>query len=262
MNGIQIESLTFKRKQRAIFDELSVKMPSGQFIGLLGPNGTGKSTLLRLIAGLVPVENGEVFLHNNRLKSLKKKEVARLISYMPQSTHLETNFTVQQVVEMGRYPHKSRFTNWSKEDSAKVDEAIRMTGIHHLRERFVPTLSGGERQLVYLAKVIAQDTSIILLDEPTSDLDIYHQVLVTEIIKRLINQGKTVLAAIHDINYSARICDQCMLIRDGIMIDFGNVDEVLTKTNLSDTFQVDAHIYVEPMTNSKQMIPMEVKNIG
>lgn len=262
MSGIVIEGLSFKRKERSIFDGLTVTIPKGQFVGLLGPNGTGKSTLLRAIAGLLQTERGDVFLSGERLQKLSKKEVAKLICYMPQTTQLETNFTVQQVVEMGRYPHKSRFSSLTREDIEKVEEAIELTGIDRLRERFVPSLSGGERQLVFLAKVIAQDTPIILLDEPTSDLDVYHQELVTNIVHRLVAQGKTVVAAIHDINYSARICDQCLFLKDGKVMAFGEIDQVLTKEKIEETFHVDSHIYVEQVTGNKQMIPIGVNRRG
>lgn len=262
MSGIVIEGLTFKRKERTIFDGLSVSIPKGQFVGLLGPNGTGKSTFLRAIAGLLPVDRGDVFLQGTRLSRLSKKDVAKLICYMPQTTQLETNFTVQQVVEMGRYPHKSRFSNLTRDDYVKVEEAIQLTGIERLRNRFVPSLSGGERQLVFLAKVIAQDTPIILLDEPTSDLDVYHQELVTNVVHRLVAQGKTVMAAIHDINYSARICDQCLFLKDGKVMAFGDMEQVLTKEKIEQTFHVDSHIYVEQVTGSKQMIPIGVQPRG
>lgn len=262
MTGIVIEGLSFKRRERSIFDGLTVSIPKGQFIGLLGPNGTGKSTLLRAIAGLLQVDDGEVFLAGQRLQQLSKKEVAKLICYMPQTTQLETNFTVQQVIEMGRYPHKSRFSNLTQEDMQKVEEAITLTGIDRLRDRFVPSLSGGERQLVFLAKVIAQDTPIILLDEPTSDLDVYHQELVTNIVHRLVAQGKTVVAAIHDINYSARICDQCLFLKNGKVMAFGNMEQVLTKEKIEETFHVDSHIYVEHVTGNKQMIPIGVQPRG
>ena len=259
MTGIVIEGLTFKRKERFIFNELSVTIPKGQFIGLLGPNGTGKSTLLKMMVGLLKAQ-GHISINGKAIDQLKTKEMAKLISYMPQSTQLETNFTVEQVVQMGRFPHKTRFSSWSQEDTRKVEEAFELTGISHLKERFVPSLSGGERQLVYLAKVIAQDTEYILLDEPTSDLDVYHQVKVTNIIHALVKKGKTVLAAIHDINFSTRICEQSLLLKDGIVIDFGNSDKVLTKENMANTFSVNAHIYVEEQTGAKQMIPLEVKH--
>lgn len=259
MTGIEMKNCTFSRKERFIFRNLTTTIPAGQFIGLLGPNGTGKSTLLKMLAGLLKTE-GDVLIDGVSIKAMTSKVLAQKISYMPQSTQLETNFTVEQVIGMGRYPHKSRFSSWSQLDREKVDEAFQLTGIEHLRERFVPSLSGGERQLVYLAKVIAQDTDYILLDEPTSDLDVYHQVKVTDIIHELVRRGKTVVAAIHDINFSARICDQCLLLKNGMIIDFDETDSVLNEENLAKTFHIDAHIYVEQQTNVKQMIPLQVRH--
>lgn len=257
MLAIEMKNCTFVRKERVIFQNLTMTIPAGQFVGLLGPNGTGKSTLLKMMAGLLKT-SGDVVLDGVPISKLKAKTLARKISYMPQTTQLDTNFTVEQVVGMGRYPHKSRFASWTNGDTKKVDEALALTGITHLKDRFVPSLSGGERQLVYLAKVIAQDTDYILLDEPTSDLDVYHQVTVTNIIHELVRRGKTVIAAIHDINYSARICDRCLLLKDGQIIDFDETDIVLNEDNMVKTFRIDAHIYVEPKTNTKQMIPLEV----
>lgn len=254
---IEIKDVTFKRKERLLFQNLTCTIPSGQLIGLLGPNGTGKSTLLKILTGLLSCD-GSVLIDGVEVKNMKQKQLAQQISYMPQSTQLETNFTVEQVVQMGRYPHKSRFSSWTKQDTEKVEEAMQLTGITHLKDRFVPSLSGGERQLVYLAKVITQDTHYILLDEPTSDLDVYHQLKVTSIIHELVIRGKTVVAAIHDINFSARICDQCLLLKDGVIIDFAKSEHSLTKANMAKTFQVDAHIYVEENTNCKQMIPLQV----
>lgn len=259
MKGITIEGLTFQRKERFIFHELSVTIPQGQFVGLLGPNGTGKSTLLKIMVGLMK-SSGHISIDGQRIAAMKKSELAKRISYMPQTTQLDTDFTVEQVVQMGRYPHKTRFGGWTALDNEKVEEAFTLTGIEHLRERLVPSLSGGERQLVYLAKIIAQDTDYILLDEPTSDLDIYHQVKVTDIVHQLVANGKTVLAAIHDINFSTRICDQTLLLKDGQIIDFGVSDVVLTKENMAATFSVAAHVYTEQATGSKQMIPLQVNH--
>src|SRR5690606_31624969 len=148
----------------------------------------------------LPLTQGSIYYSGSALSSLKPLEIAKRVTYMPQSTSLETNFTVEQVVEMGRYPHKTRFGSWSPNDKAAIMNAMKQVGIYDLRNRFVPSLSGGERQLVYLAKAIAQETDVLLLDEPTSDLDIYYQVIVTNVIHDLVAKGKTIIAAIHDIN--------------------------------------------------------------
>jgi len=260
MNKIvmHVNSLHFRRAKREIFSDLTFSIEAGQFISLIGPNGTGKSTLLKLLAGILKVDRGEILLFNQNITMLKPREIAKQITYMPQTTHLETNFTVMQVVEMGRYPHKSRFSNWDPKDASAVQYAMDLTGITHLKDRFVPSLSGGERQLVYLAKTIAQDTPILLLDEPTSDLDIHHQVIVQNIIKTLVQSGKTVIAAIHDINLATRISDKCMLLKDGVFIAYDEPNTIIQAEYLEKTFAVKSFIYEEQFTDKKQIIPYEV----
>lgn len=258
MEAVKIDSLSFKRKQLHIFQSLTLSISKGQFIGLLGPNGTGKSTLLKCIAGIISEHEGSITLLGKQKNTMKPIEMAKMVSYMPQTTFLETNFTVEQVVKMGRYPHKKRFSSWDSADSEAVQWALELTKIGHLKDRLVPSLSGGERQLVYLAKTIAQDTPILLLDEPTSDLDVYHQVIVTIILHQLIREGKTVIAAIHDINFATRICDQCMFMKDGQIVDFGRNEQIMCDRNFYETFHVKSHIYKEPFTGKKQMIPYDV----
>ena len=255
---IELHHLRFTRQNRSIFSDFSVTIKESQFIALLGPNGTGKSTLLKLMSGIIKPDAGEVVLHGKKLHTLTSLERARLISYMPQFSALQTDFTVEQVVSMGRYPHKSRFASWHSEDERKVHDAISLAQITHLKDRFLPSLSGGERQLVYLAKTIAQDTPILLLDEPTSDLDVYHQIIVIDIIKKLIAEGKTVIAAIHDINLAARVCDECLLIKHGEIVRFGKSDVVMEEETMKKGFHVHSHIYREPTLQSKQMIPYDV----
>jgi iron complex transport system ATP-binding protein len=256
--AITIKSLTFHRSSRTIFKELSFTVESGKFVALIGPNGTGKSTLLKCLAGIHPIHSGEIKIFDASLQQLKPIDIAKRITYMPQTTTLETNFTVQQVVEMGRYPHKKRFSRWSTADKAAVDRALVQVGICHLKDRFVPSLSGGERQLVYLAKAIAQETDILLLDEPTSDLDIYYQVIVTDIIRSLIGEGKTIIAAIHDINLATRICEQCILLKNGRFVAYNAPSNVINNENIEETFQVKSIFYKEPLTEKKQLIPYDV----
>ena len=258
MQAIDVKNLTFKRKERAIFSRFDVSIERGKFVALLGPNGTGKSTLLKLLCGILQCDSGDISLLGQSLSQLKHLERARLISYMPQTTHLETQFTVEQVVKMGRYPHKKRFSSWSSEDDEEVEKAIAYTGITHLKERFITDLSGGERQLVFLTKAIAQNTPILLLDEPTSDLDIYHQMIVTDVLRQLVTDGKTVIAAIHDINLAARICDDSLMIKDGEIIVFGNQPQVMQETYLQLGFNVKTHVYEEQFTATTQMVPYEV----
>lgn len=258
MNAIEINDLQFLRQKRTIFSGFNVELKQGQFIALLGPNGTGKSTLLKLMSGILPANKGNIKILDSSLKNLKSIERAKYISYMPQFSLLQTPFTVEQVVSMGRYPHKKRFSNWSKEDQAIVEKSMRLAEIEHLKDRLLPNLSGGERQLVYLAKAIAQDTPILLLDEPTSDLDVYHQIIVTNVLKKLQRDGKTIVAAIHDINLAARISDECLVIKDGKIVSYGSQAEVIQPKTIKQAFNVNAHIYKEPFTETNQMLPYEV----
>ncbi|MGN7476260.1 ABC transporter ATP-binding protein [Solibacillus silvestris] len=259
MTILNIQNASFSRKTRKIFDNFNLAVQKGKLIGLLGPNGTGKSTLLKMMSGILPIEEGAIYLFDMPLQKMKQIERAKYICYMPQTTHLETNFTVEQVVKMGRYPHKKRFGNWTTEDTEAVERAIDFTGIAHLKDRLLPSLSGGERQLVYLTKAIAQDAPVLLLDEPTSDLDIYHQIIVTEVLKKLVADGKTIVAAIHDINLAARICDQCLIIKNGEIIVYSENDIALSEHYLQRGFQVKVHVYEEQFTKSMQMIPYEVE---
>jgi iron complex transport system ATP-binding protein len=257
---IELQHVHFSRKARAIFSNFNLSIEQGKFISLLGPNGTGKSTLLKMISGILQVEKGQVSLFGKDVAKLKQLERAKLISYMPQTTFLETNFTVEQVVKMGRYPHKKRFSSWTMEDTEAVNRAISYTGIMHLKDRLIPSLSGGERQLVYLTKAIAQDTPILLLDEPTSDLDIYHQIIVMDVLKKLVEDGKTILAAIHDINLAARISDECLLIKNGEVVVYAENAEAIQKETIKKGFQVNVHIYEEPFTKTIQVLPYEVSS--
>ena len=256
---LQLSRLSFKRGDRFIINEMTVSLEAGQFIGLIGPNGTGKSTLLRLMANLLKPHAGEIRFAGRHLAEMTDLEVARAITYMPQSTVFDYQFTVEQAVRMGRHPHRKRWQLSRQHDLEIAGEAMNQTGIGHLKERFIPTLSGGERQLVFLAKAIAQQSDVILLDEPTSDLDIYHQVQIGEIIQELVRQGKTVIAAIHDINLAARCCDQLLLMRKGRVAAFAAPEEAISAGNLQEVFQTNTFIYEDPFQQKIQVIPYSIK---
>ncbi|MBD3108715.1 ABC transporter ATP-binding protein [Bacillus sp. AGMB 02131] len=257
---LQMRDLTFKRGNRIIVDHMNLSIEAGQFIGLIGPNGTGKSTLLRLLAKLLKPYAGSVHFGQKNLNEMTDIEVAKAITYMPQTTILDYQFTVEQVVMMGRHPHRKKWQLSHKHDSKIVEDSMKQTGIDHLKDRFITTLSGGERQLVFLAKAITQQSEVILLDEPTSDLDIYHQVQISEIICRLAQDGKTVLAAIHDINLAARYCDQLLLLRDGDIAAFAAPTEALTEEFLQKVFQTKSYTYDDPFLDKRQVIPYSVSN--
>lgn len=255
---LELNQVSFRRGTRFIVKQMDVSFQAGQFIGLIGPNGTGKSTLLRLMAKLLKPDAGTIYFANKNLDTMSNLDVAKAITYMPQSTVLDYQFTVEQIVLMGRHPHRKKWQISQKEDYFIAEEAMKLTGIDHLKDRFITTLSGGERQLVFLARSITQQSDIILLDEPTSDLDIYHQVQICEIIRGLVKEGKTVVAAIHDINLATRYCDELILLRDGEIVAFDRPEKAITVDHLMRVFQTNTYTYNDPYLEKRQIIPYSV----
>ena len=253
-----VDKLTYSRGKHKILNSVDIFLHKSQFIGLIGPNGTGKSTLLRLMAGLLKPDSGTIFYKNHDLNEMSALEVAKAITYMPQSTVLDYEFTVSQLVLMGRHPHRKKWHFTQRDDELIADKAMEQTGIYHLKDRYITSLSGGERQLVFLAKAITQQSEVILLDEPTSDLDIYHQVQIAEVIQELVGEGKVVLAAIHDINLATRYCDQLMLLGNGELISRGTPEEVITNDNLLKVFHTHTYAYDDTCFNKRQIIPYEI----
>lgn len=256
------EKLSFSRGKRMILKSMDISLEKSRFIGLIGPNGTGKSTLLRLMAGLLKPNAGTIFFNNQSISEMTALEVAKAITYMPQSTVLDYEFTVSQVVLMGRHPHRKKWQFSQIDDEQQAEKGMKQTGIYHLRDRYITSLSGGERQLVFLAKAITQQSKVILLDEPTSDLDIYHQVQIAEVIRELVKEGKAVLAAIHDINLATRYCDQLVLMGNGEVVASGIPEEVITVQNLMRVFQTHTYTYNDDQFGKRQIIPYAIDTNG
>lgn len=256
---LELNQVSFKRGNRFIVKQMDISLQAGKFIGLIGPNGTGKSTLLRLMAKLLKPHAGTIYFDNKNLNKMTDLEVAKAITYMPQSTILDYQFTVEQIVLMGRHPHRKKWQISQKEDYLIAEKAMKVTGIYHLKDRFITTLSGGERQLAFLARSITQQSNVILLDEPTSDLDIYHQVQICEVIGGLVKEGKTVVAAIHDINLATRYCDELILLRDGEIVAFDRPEQAITVDHLMRVFQTNTYTYDDPYLEKRQVIPYSVK---
>ena len=256
---INLNQVSFRRGKRFIIKNMNVSLESGRFIGLIGPNGTGKSTLLRLMSKILKPHDGTIYFSNRNLNEMSDLEVAKAITYMPQSTMLEYQFTVEQVVLMGRHPHRKKWKTLQQEDYLIAEHAMKLTGTYQLKDRFITTLSGGERQLAFLARSITQQSQVILLDEPTSDLDIYHQVQICEVIRGLVKEGKTVVAAIHDINLATRYCDELILLRNGEIVAFDQPEKVITVNHLRDVFQTNTYTYDDPYLEKRQIIPYSVQ---
>jgi iron complex transport system ATP-binding protein len=233
-----------------VLDAASTTVESGRFVGLVGPNGAGKSTLLRTINGTLAPDEGTVRVAGERLDGLGSRATSRLVATVPQSTAQTFGFDVRRIVEMGRTPHVDRFGSPTPADRRAVDDAMDRAAVAHLADRPVTDVSGGERQRVFLARALAQDAPVLLLDEPTSDLDVNHQVRTLELVADLVAAGRTVLAAIHDLDLAARYCDELRLLQDGRVRAAGPPEAVLTDDRIEAAFDTRATVARHPVTGS------------
>ena len=254
---LRVRDVNFGFNGTAVLKGVTFSLEPGEFVGLVGPNGVGKSTLLKVISGLLPGASGQVTLLGRPLRTYRPQEVARLIAHVPQSAALDFAFTVREVVLMGRSPYLGRFQLEGPHDRAIADQAMRLTDTLHLARRFVNTLSGGERQRVLLARALAQQPRILLLDEPTNDLDIRHQLTLMELVRKLAHeQGLGVIAAIHDLPLAARFCDRVLLLSQGVIVANGSPPEVFTPHTLVQAFGVEAVVEHEPVTGGLRLTPL------
>jgi iron complex transport system ATP-binding protein len=235
---LSAHSIGLCRLNRWILREISIDLKPGSVVALVGPNGSGKSTLLRCLAGLWRTTEGQVTLGSKPLDQLSRGEVARHITYVPQEMRLEFEFSVREIVLMGRYPHRRRFERETSEDRKAADEALELCDVAHLAERPVTLLSGGERQRVLIARSLATLAPILLLDEPTASLDIDHSLDVLDLCYSLTSSGRTVVIATHDLNAVCRYVDQVALLESGRLVALGDPKAVLTDENLERTFRV------------------------
>lgn len=234
-------SFSYGRSQ--ILTDLSLTIEEGKFYGLIGPNGSGKSTLIDILMGISSLNEGNVLHKGIPLNTFRKRELAKHLALVPQSVNIGFEFTVYEIVLMGRHPHIARFNQPSETDYAIVDEAIKLLDISTLKNRPVTQLSGGEKQRVIVARAIAQDTKVLMLDEATSNLDIEHTLEIMRVLHQKVrNTQKTVIAAIHDLNLAAAFCDEIIVLKDGKICNFGPVEDILTVTLINDVFSVKADV--------------------
>jgi iron complex transport system ATP-binding protein len=243
-----------------VLENVSFSMSAGEFVGLLGPNGSGKTTLLKTISGILKPRVGAVYLNEAEIFSMKNREVARSVAVVPQNTDVNFDFTVLDIVLMGRHPHMGRFKMESEKDLAIARNAMELTNTWHLAERRINELSGGERQRVIIARALAQEPKVLLLDEPTTHLDINNQLEIMDLLKELcVKKRLIVLTVFHDFNLASRYCDYVVLLNKGKIFSIGNVDEVLTSENIRKVFQVNAVVKKDPITGSLYIIPISPK---
>ncbi|MEV8053567.1 ABC transporter ATP-binding protein [Streptomyces bacillaris] len=248
---IDIDALTVETASARLVDEVTLTAREGQLVGLVGPNGSGKSTLLRCVYRALRPTSGAVRVGGDDLDALSTREGARRLAALPQDTVAEFDFTVAEIVAMGRMPHQGPMARTTDEDRRRCEEALSGVGAAHLAERGFLTLSGGERQRVLIARALAQEPRVLVLDEPTNHLDIAHQL---EILALVRGSGLTVLTALHDLNLAALHCDLVHVIAGGRIVASGAPYDVLTTELLAEVFGVRAHRVAHPETGALQLL--------
>ena len=254
MNGrprtIDARGVGYEIDGKRLLHDVKLRAGQGELVGLIGPNGAGKSTLLRAISGALGHSDGVVRLEGADIDALSSKEVASALALVPQIAPYTHGFTAMELVLMGRYPHLGRFQIEGSEDQLIARDAMRMTETEQFDERTLDTLSGGERQRVFVSRALAQQPRVLLLDEPTSNLDVLHQLKVLDLVRELVDGGLTAIAAIHDLNLAARYCDRLVLLRHGRVLAEGTPAEVLSPDTIESAFGVKSAVYQDPITGS------------
>lgn len=244
---LDIHSITVNYGETEILKNLSLKIQAGEVVSLIGPNGVGKTTLMRAISGVLPLQSGSVEIDNDDLTTMSIADRARLLAVVPQARRLPPEYSVQQAVLMGRTPYLGWLGNLSKHDYEKANWALERTQISEFAERRVDKLSGGEQQLVLVARALAQDSPVVLLDEPTAHLDLRHQATILDLVHDLARErGLAVLMSLHDLNLVSLFSDNIALLGEGRILAFGSPNEVLSPKYLSDVYQVPLDILPHP----------------
>ncbi|WP_346535138.1 ATP-binding cassette domain-containing protein [Micromonospora sp. DPT] len=242
--------------ERTVLDGLDLELPADAFTVIVGPNACGKSTLLRTMARLLTPRRGAVLLDGIAIRDLPTREVARRLGVLPQSPLVPEGVTVADLVGRGRQPYQRWWRQWSEQDAVAVDRAMALADVAGLADRPVDTLSGGQRQRVWIAMTLAQDTEALLLDEPTTFLDLAHQVEVLDLLHRLrAERGRTVVAVLHDLNQAARYADHLVAMRAGSVVAAGPPREILTAELVRDVFGLDCVVVPCPVTGAPLVVP-------
>ena len=254
---LRAESVSFGYDEGFTLNDVSVTIPAGSLTGLLGPNGSGKTTLLKLLSGVLRPQTGRVMLGNRALTSMTRRELARHVASVPQETHPAFDYSVMEMVLMGRHPHLSAFQLEGPADFGIARDALDATGTRYLADRKYMTLSGGEKQRVVIASALAQSTEVLLLDEPTASLDLRYQLDVASLLARLNRERKvTMVLATHDLNLAASLCERLIVMRGGRILTAGPTREVLTGDTVRQLYDVEADVQFHEAAGHVTVIPV------
>ncbi|MEU4644138.1 ABC transporter ATP-binding protein [Micromonospora sp. NPDC047465] len=256
-------AMTLAYERRTIAEDLSVAVPDRSFTVIIGPNACGKSTLLRALSRLLKPTAGAVLLDGEDIHRLPARGVARTLGLLPQTSVAPDGIGVAELVARGRYPHQGLLRQWSREDERVVAESMAATGVADLADRPVDELSGGQRQRVWIAMALAQQTPLLLLDEPTTYLDIAHQIEILDLCARLHEeQGRTLVAVLHDLNHAARYATHLIAMRDGRVVAAGPPREVVTAELVEEVFRLPCRVIDDPETGTPLVVPAARRRAG
>ncbi|HEX6340810.1 ABC transporter ATP-binding protein [Umezawaea sp.] len=254
---LQAADLRVGYGERMIVDGLDLDVVGGTVTCVIGPNGCGKSTLLRALGRLLPARGGAVLLDGKRIDQVPTREVAKVLGMLPQAPQAPEGLTVADLVARGRQPHQAWYRQWSSDDEAAVAEALELTNMDALADRTVDELSGGQRQRAWISMALAQGTDLLLLDEPTTYLDLAHQIDVLDLVQKLHSEmGRTVVMVLHDLNLAARYAEHLVAMKAGRIVVQGTPAEVLTEEVLLEVFGLDARVVADPVSGTPLVVPI------
>lgn len=247
MSIIRVENLETCYEKNTVFRDLNFEVKEGEVTTIIGPNGCGKSTLLKTIGRILKPKNGTVFFRGQNLSSIPTRKIAQHIALLPQNPIAPSELKVEELVSYGRYPHRKNLNRLSPKDKEVIEWALEVTNVASFRDREIGSLSGGQRQKVWLAMAFAQDTEVLLLDEPTTFLDMAHQLEVLQIVEKMnMERKQTIVMVLHDINHAARFSHRIVAMKSGQIIAAGHPHEIITRDVLNQVFHIDARIMLDP----------------
>lgn len=256
---LEIKNLTIDYNGIKAVEDLNINFKKGRFYTILGPNGAGKSTLLKAISKNIENMKGSIFVDDVNIKDLKIKNLAKKISMVPQETSIDFDLLGEEIVLMGRIPHLKRLEKESASDFSIVKEAMRKTNTLHLRNRSVTKMSGGEKQRVVVARALAQEAGIMLLDEPVSQLDLHNQIEIMNIVRELVDkEGLTAICVLHDINLAVNYSDEILIMKDGRLVSIGKPADIIREDIIEDTYGINVKIIENPITDKPFIIHVNI----